>query len=53
MKQLKIDTRLKTLPQWAGHCLRCIEAMSSMVKTVKGHVAAKTSPQWAANVFKA
>jgi len=41
----------KTLLQRAGHCLRCIEAMSSMVKTVKDHAAAKTSSQWTANVF--
>ncbi len=32
---------------WALQC--CSEAMSCMVKAVKDHVAAKTSPQWTAN----
>jgi len=31
----------------------CNEEMSGMVKTVKDHEAAKTSPQWTANMFKA
>jgi len=33
----------KTLLQRARHCIRCIKAMSGMVKTVKDYTATKTS----------
>jgi hypothetical protein len=33
--------------------LCCIGAVSGVVKTVKDHVATKTSPQWTANKIKA
>ena len=43
----------KTLSPRAGHYRRCIEAMRSMIKTVKDHAATKTLPQWAVDVIKA
>jgi hypothetical protein len=52
LKQRKIDTRQRLC--FDGLDMQCCsEEMSGVVKTVKGHEAAKTSPQWTADMFKA
>jgi len=52
LKQRKIDTRQRLC--FDGLDMQCCsEEMSGVVKTVKDHEAAKTSPQWTANMFKA
>jgi hypothetical protein len=51
-KQRKTGTRLRLCFNGLDK-LCCIEAMSDMVKTVEDYVAAKTMPQWTANITKA